>query len=157
MATSETKTTKPNNNATNPEHDAWLAAIIASDAERASHFAPGEWGAHAAKAWGCSDDEALRRAIELLEAGRLELVTESENYQRSFELRAQTTPLRSNRRAIMRGITEELAALATADSAQPYALAHCHPHAEVVLIAFGKLVLRNFELYPASPVEVAHT
>ena len=150
MTTATTdKSAKAKKSTPNPVHTEWLAAIDYGAEEWQRPFAPGEWGALAAKAWGCSVDAALQRAIELLEAGRLEPVTEDQNYQLSFEFRAYGAPLRSDRRARLQGLQEALVKLATADSAQPFGTAMLYRDTELVLIAFGKLVPRNFELYPA--------
>lgn len=146
------KTAKTTASTPNPTHDVWLAAINTDGEEWQRGFAPGEWGALAAKAWGCSVDDALQRAIELLEVGRLEPATVMVNHQLSFECRVHSTPLRSNKRATLLGMKEALAWIATADNAHVCTLGGLHPDAELVLIAFGKLVPRNFELYPAPRV-----
>jgi hypothetical protein len=103
-----------------------------------------------AKVWGCSEREAFETATRLALTGHFRFRLHQLSY--AFEFSAET--FNERERSIAKRFAElpaMLAELKTADESKPFRWQDTSNRSDAVafLVAFGRLVSRNFELYPA--------
>lgn len=147
MDTNETTTTAPIRSTYRDVHKERLEAF-----EKAWEtgwdvrgFAPGQFGAELAKLWNCSLAEAFREVIWHIEQGAMCPQTEESHYQASFELVPYGGKKKNDLRKVGARLRESWGLFEALDPSKPWP--SFDPSADVVLIAFGRLVPRDFALY----------
>lgn len=137
------------------KHAAWTSRMNECDGMQDimyGHFgtAAGTAATHLAKVWECSEREAFETATRLARAGHFRFHLHQWSYAFEFSATTFSEPKKSVMRAFAK-LPGMLADLAASDESKPFAWQDINNESDAIafLVAFGKLVSRNFTLYPA--------